>query len=56
MAKVSPFYSVNEVKKLANERVHHNNDACAPGRDIPLGERLSGTGGYKLCKRCAELN
>jgi hypothetical protein len=35
MSYVSPFHSVNEVKKPAAHRVHHNNNACPPGRDIP---------------------
>jgi hypothetical protein len=39
MAKVSPFYSVNEADKRAAKRVHHNDDTCPPGRDIPKNER-----------------
>jgi hypothetical protein len=31
---VSPFNSVNEVKKPAAERVYHNNK-CPSGHDIP---------------------
>jgi hypothetical protein len=54
--KVAEFYSVNEVKKPAADRVYHNNSACAPGRDIPPSERRPGNGGYRLCKDCAELN
>jgi hypothetical protein len=50
--KNKPFYSVNEVKKPANERVYHNNIRCAPGRDIPQSECREGTGGYPLCKDC----
>jgi len=56
MTKVSAFYSINEAAKAANLRVHHNNDACPPGRDIPASERRGGTGGYRLCERCAQLN
>ena len=52
MPITAPFYSVNEVKKPAGSRVHHNNSACAPGRDIPQSERQSGTGGYPLCADC----
>ena len=56
MSKVSEFYSINEVKKLPNKRVYHNNDACPAGRDIPTNERLDGTNNHRLCKDCAELN
>lgn len=56
MATVNPFHSVNEANKPAAERVHHNNNACAPGRDIPSWERRQGAGGYRLCNDCARLN
>jgi len=56
MAKVAEFYSINESEKPASNRVHHNNDACASGRDIPQNERRTGTGGYRLCDRCDSLN
>lgn len=54
--KVAEFYSVNETKKPATQRVHHNNNACPPGRDIPQNERRAGTGNYRLCEDCARLN
>lgn len=56
MSSTSPFYSVNEVKKPEGNRVHHNNTACPPGRDIPANERRAGTGGYRLCDDCRRLN
>jgi hypothetical protein len=56
MTSVPAFYSINEVKKPADKRVHHNNGACPPGRDIPQNERKPGTGGYRLCDDCARLN
>jgi hypothetical protein len=56
MSAVSEFYSVNEVKKPAHNRVHHNNGACPPGRDIPQSERRNGDGGYRLCEDCQKLN
>jgi hypothetical protein len=56
MPRVAAFHSVNEVRKPAAERVHHNNSACPPGRDIPQSERLGGAGGYRLCEICARLN
>ncbi len=54
MPVVPAFYSINESKKPANQQVHHNNSACAPGRDIPQHERRAGTGGYRLCTVCQE--
>lgn len=36
MPSCRAFHSVNEVKKLPQNRVHHNNSTCAPGRDIPV--------------------
>jgi hypothetical protein len=56
MPKVAEFYSVNEINKPAGNRVHHNNSACPPGRDIPANERKAGTGGYRLCDDCARFN
>jgi hypothetical protein len=56
MPKVPEFYSINEVVKPVGNRVHHNNGACPPGRDIPQNERRPGTGGYRLCDDCARLN
>ena len=54
MTRVSDFHSINEVKKPANQRVYHDNNACAPGRDIPQNERRAGTGGYRHCEVCTE--
>jgi hypothetical protein len=56
MPKIADFHSINEIKKLAHRRVHHNNSACPPGRDIPQKQRLPGTGGYRLCEDCETLN
>ncbi len=56
MAKRSAFYSINEVKKPPEKRVHHDNTSCAAGRDIPESERRTGTGGYRLCERCQQLD
>lgn len=52
LAQVPAFHSINEIDKPADKRVYHNDDACAPGRDIPKNERRGGTGGYRLCKDC----
>jgi hypothetical protein len=56
MATVIAFYSINETLKPVDKRVHHNNNACPPGRDIPAHERRPGTGNYRLCHDCAERN
>ena len=56
MTLVPAFFSVNETLKPATNRVHHNNNACPPGRDIPSWERKIGTGGYRLCEDCQRLN
>ena len=56
MPATAAFYSVNEVSKAANARVHHNNSARAPGRDTPQWPRRLGTGGYRLRDDCASLN
>jgi hypothetical protein len=53
MPTVAAFYSVNEtLKPVKNSRVYHDNNACAPGRDIPAKERKPGTGGYRHCEQC----
>lgn len=52
MSRVAPFYSVNEAKKRPEHRVYHVDTSCKAGRDIPLSERRSGTGGYRLCRDC----
>jgi hypothetical protein len=54
MSKIPDFYSINEIKKPIEKRVYHDNNACAPGRDIPANERRPGTGGYRRCDVCQE--
>ena len=56
MPATQKFYSINEAKKPPAHRVHHNNSACPPGRDIPQNERRLGDGGYRLCDDCIRLN
>lgn len=56
MPKVAVFYSVNEANKPAGNRVHHDNNTCRPGQDIPPHERRAGTGGYRLCEICHDLD
>lgn len=56
MPQVMAFYSVNEINKPPTSRVHHNNGACPPGRDIPSWERMQGSGNHRLCDVCSQLN
>jgi hypothetical protein len=56
MAKVPNFYSVNELIKPIQHRVHHNDDRCGPGKDIPLRDKRKGSGGYRLCEDCQKFS
>ena len=56
MPQTAAFYSINEIQKPLTLRVHHNNSSCPPGRDIPTWERKPGTGNYRLCDDCINLN
>jgi hypothetical protein len=53
---MAAFYSVNETKKPPEQRVHHNNSKCPSGEDIRQRDRRPGTGGYRVCKHCKDLN
>jgi len=50
MARVSPFHS-----KLPGTEVYHNDNRCTVGNNIESYNRVSGTGGHRLCKQCSEL-
>jgi hypothetical protein len=50
MAKVAAFHS----KKPGTE-VHHNNDKCTEGNNIESYNKVSGTGGLRLCSACKDL-
>jgi hypothetical protein len=54
--RIPNFYSVNEFKKPPDQRPHHNNDRCGPGKEIPQLDRRVGTCGYRLCEDCRKLN
>lgn len=56
MLGVPAFYSVNETQKPPADRVYHDNGTCASGRDIRRHEKRTGTGGYRLCDNCQNLN
>ncbi len=49
--QVSPFHS-----KKAGTEVYHNNNKCTEGNNIESYNKVPGTGGLRLCSRCAELN
>jgi hypothetical protein len=60
MPGTAAFYSVNEAKKPAAKRVHHDNSACGPGKDIPFADKRYGKGPigdeYRLCEDCETIN
>ncbi|MGH6870868.1 MAG: hypothetical protein ACREHE_05110 [Rhizomicrobium sp.] len=56
MPTTRKFHSINEVKKPAEKRVHHDNSACRPGQDVPQNERVYTDGGYRLCEVCDGLD
>jgi len=47
---VSPFHS----KRVGTDK-HHDNNGCTEGNNIESYNRVDGTGGHPLCKRCREL-
>jgi hypothetical protein len=47
--KTHPWHSIKE-------NHHHDNTKCGPGSEIPLHNRIQGTGGKPLCRDCAKLN
>jgi cellulose synthase (UDP-forming) len=49
------YHSVHEPSKPVMMRVHHNREDCPAGRDIPPGERISGSSGYRLCEDCNRM-
>ena len=51
MGKVTPFHS----KLDTDRKVYHDNDKCTEGNNIEKRNKVSGTGGRPLCKRCGDL-
>ena len=47
--RVSPYHSSN----LSDPDVHHNQNDCVSGKQIPAHNRRQGTNGWPLCKHCA---
>lgn len=56
MPKVPNFYSMNELLKPLIDRIYHNNEACAPGREISAIDRREDSTTYRLCGDCEMLN
>ncbi len=56
MPKVHDFHSISELLKPMVDRVYHNNEACAPGREIAAIDRREDSSIYKLCGDCKMLN
>jgi hypothetical protein len=56
MSKVPSFYSISELLKPLMDRVYHNNESCAPGRDISATDRRENSNIYRLCGDCEMLN
>jgi len=51
MSQVNPFHSTRQ-----GENVYHNNNRCTEGNNIERYYYAPGTGGLRLCSRCADLN
>jgi hypothetical protein len=56
MSKVPDFYSISELSRPLADRVYHNNEACAPGREISAIDRREDSTVYRLCGDCEMLN
>lgn len=52
MAKVYPYHSSH----YDAPHVHHDHDNCPPGSQIPWNYKVSGTGGYRRCGKCVEMD
>jgi len=56
MPTVSDFHSISELLKPLVDRVYHNNEACAPGREISALDRREDSSLFRLCGECQMLN
>jgi hypothetical protein len=52
MATVPPYHSSNP----ADPDVYHDHDDCPTGRQIPSRNLVPGTGGYRRCHQCEDLD
>ena len=51
MAQVPAFHSSNP----SDPDVHHVCSNCPPGQQIPPANKVSGTGGQRLCQVCSTM-
>jgi len=47
--KVNPYHS-----KLPGTEVYHTHNDCTVGNNIEAHNRVSGTGGLRLCSECRD--
>lgn len=52
MSKVGAYHSTNP----SDPDVHHDYDDCPSGQQIPAANRASGTGGYRRCEHCEDMD
>lgn len=50
--KTSTYHSTNP----DDPNVHHDHDDCPPGSQIPAKYRKQGTGGYRRCDKCRQMD
>ena len=56
MPTIPSYYWIRENTKAIPERNFHNNSFCEVGKAIPRSDRRLGTGTYRLCRECEDLN
>lgn len=56
MSQVPSFHSIKELLKPLIDRVYHNNEACAEGREISADDLRATSSIYRLCGDCQMLN
>lgn len=49
--RVPAYHSTNP----SDPDVHHVDDNCPSGKQIPSANRGTGTNGWRLCKICADM-
>ncbi|MFW7413473.1 hypothetical protein [Demequina sp. SO4-18] len=50
--KVNPNHSSNPT----DPDVYHDHNDCVSGAQIPASNKVSGTGGYRKCDHCKDLD
>jgi hypothetical protein len=49
--RVPTYHSINQ----SDPDVHHNQNDCPSGQQIPAYNRRPGTNGWPLCRHCASM-